>query len=51
MGVLASGHTMADMTQGALPAMLPFLIDERGYSYAAASARHVMWKATMSCEV
>jgi MFS transporter, FSR family, fosmidomycin resistance protein len=32
---LGIGHLSADMCQGALPAMLPFLAAERGYSYAA----------------
>lgn len=36
--VLASGHLLADATQGVVPALLPFLIRERGLSYAAASA-------------
>ncbi|MFL5827763.1 MAG: MFS transporter [Thermoleophilaceae bacterium] len=38
MAVLSTGHMMADTWQGAVPALLPFLIDKRGYSYAAASA-------------
>jgi MFS transporter, FSR family, fosmidomycin resistance protein len=38
MAVLSGGHTFTDMGQGAIPAMLPFLIAGRGYSYAAASA-------------
>jgi len=36
--VLATGHLWADFLQGAVPALLPFLIAERGYSYAAAGA-------------
>ena len=36
--VLAFGHGCVDMAQGAIPALLPFLIHRRGYSYAAASA-------------
>ena len=35
---LSVGHAITDMSQGAVPALLPFLIDARGYSYAAASA-------------
>lgn len=35
LGVLALGHVCADMCQGAVPALLPFLADQRGYSYAA----------------
>jgi MFS transporter, FSR family, fosmidomycin resistance protein len=37
MSVLALGHTMVDACQGAVPALLPFLVAQRGYSYAAAS--------------
>jgi FSR family fosmidomycin resistance protein-like MFS transporter len=36
--MLASGHACADMAQGAIPALLPFLIDQRGISYGAAGA-------------
>ena len=38
LAVLAAGHACADMAQGAVPALLPFLIDQRGFSYAAAGA-------------
>ena len=38
LAVLASGHACADMAQGAIPALLPFLIDQRGISYGAAGA-------------
>jgi MFS transporter, FSR family, fosmidomycin resistance protein len=38
LAVLASGHACADMAQGAVPALLPFLIDQRGFSYGAAGA-------------
>jgi MFS transporter, FSR family, fosmidomycin resistance protein len=38
IGVLACGHACVDMAQGAVPALLPFLIHHRGYSYAAAAA-------------
>jgi MFS transporter, FSR family, fosmidomycin resistance protein len=38
LGVLAAGHVCADMAQGAVPALLPFLIDQRGLSYGAAAA-------------
>lgn len=37
IAVLAVGHGYVDMTQGAVAALLPFLIHRRGYSYAAAS--------------
>lgn len=33
--LLGLGHLCADMCQGAVPALLPFLADARGYSYAA----------------
>ena len=38
LAVLSSGHLLADATQGVVPALLPFLIRDRGLSYAAASA-------------
>jgi FSR family fosmidomycin resistance protein-like MFS transporter len=38
LGTLAAGHACADMAQGAVPALLPFLIDQRGFSYGAAGA-------------
>lgn len=37
MTVLSLAHMCADMCQGAIPALLPFLIDQRDYSYAAAT--------------
>jgi FSR family fosmidomycin resistance protein-like MFS transporter len=33
---LACGHAAADLCQGSVPALIPFLIAERGYSYGAA---------------
>lgn len=36
--VLSLGHGCVDVAQGAVPALLPFLHHERGYSYAAGSA-------------
>ncbi len=38
ISVLASGHAMVDACQGAVPALLPFLISRRGYSYAEATS-------------
>jgi MFS transporter, FSR family, fosmidomycin resistance protein len=35
---LSVGHACVDVTQGAVPALLPFLIDQRGYGYGAAAA-------------
>lgn len=34
LGLLTVTHGINDMYQGAIPAMLPFLVVERGYSYA-----------------
>ncbi len=36
--MLAAGHMCVDFCQGAVPALLPFLIRDRGYSYAAVAA-------------
>lgn len=36
--VLGLGHTCADFCQGAVPALLPFLAAQRGYSYGALGA-------------
>ena len=49
MGVLALGHMMVDSCQGAVPALLPFLVAQRGYSYAAASG--LVLAATLSSSV
>jgi FSR family fosmidomycin resistance protein-like MFS transporter len=38
MSTIAIGHVTADMCAGAVPALLPFLIARRGYSFAEASA-------------
>ena len=40
--VLSTGHLAADLFQGSVPALLPFLILDRGYSYAAAGALFLM---------
>ena len=37
IGALASGHLAVDFAQGAVPAMLPFFVQERHFSYAAAA--------------
>lgn len=37
VSLLSLGHLIADMTQGAIPVMLPFLIAEHHLSYAAAA--------------
>ena len=38
LGLLGAGHLCVDLCQGAVPALLPFLAAERGYSYAAIGA-------------
>lgn len=38
IGVLSAGHALVDICQGAVPALLPFLIARRGYSYSEATA-------------
>ncbi len=38
LGVLSFGHLSVDLSQGTVPALLPFLVAERGYSYGAAGA-------------
>ena len=38
LAVLAGGHMCVDLCQGAVPALLPFLAAEHGYSYAALGA-------------
>ena len=37
LGLLACSHVVDDLYQGAVPAILPFLVLGRGYSYAAAA--------------
>jgi FSR family fosmidomycin resistance protein-like MFS transporter len=49
MATLALGHLMVDSCQGAVPALLPFLVSHRGYSYAAASG--LILAATVSSSV
>lgn len=38
IGVLSAGHALVDVCQGAVPALIPFLIARRGYGYAEATA-------------
>jgi MFS transporter, FSR family, fosmidomycin resistance protein len=38
LAILGAGHLCVDLCQGAVPALLPFLAAERGYSYAALGA-------------
>src|SRR3954463_13576888 len=49
MSALSISHMTADSSRGAVPALLPFLIDQRGYSYAAASG--LVLAATVSSSV
>ena len=37
LGILSAGHLVNDFNQGAIPALLPFLIAKHGISYAAAA--------------
>ncbi|WP_240796293.1 MFS transporter [Streptomyces sp. RFCAC02] len=37
LALLSATHAVNDLYQAAIPAMLPFLMDERGYSYTAVS--------------
>ncbi len=38
IAALAVGHACVDVAQGAVPALIPFLIRDRGWSYGAAAA-------------
>jgi FSR family fosmidomycin resistance protein-like MFS transporter len=38
IGLLAFGHLSVDLVQGSVPPLLPFLVSQRGYSYAAAGS-------------
>jgi FSR family fosmidomycin resistance protein-like MFS transporter len=38
LALLGGGHLCVDLCQGAVPALLPFLASERGYSYTALGA-------------
>jgi MFS transporter, FSR family, fosmidomycin resistance protein len=49
MAVLSLGHLCVDLCQGALPALLPFLIAAHGWSYGQASA--LVLAATVSSSV
>ncbi len=49
MAVLSAGHLCTDLSQGAVPALLPFLISRDHLSYAAASA--LVLAATISSSV
>lgn len=49
IAMLSAGHVCVDMCQGAVPALLPFLIAHRGYSYGSASA--LVLAATVSSSI
>jgi FSR family fosmidomycin resistance protein-like MFS transporter len=49
MSVVASGHALADCCQGAIPALLPFLIAEHHWGYATASS--LVLAGTMSSSI
>lgn len=49
MSALSAGHLFTDMNQGAVAALLPFLISERGLSLAAAGA--LVTAATLSSSI
>src|SRR5512135_184865 len=49
MATLSAGHMFTDIGQGAIPALLPFLISKDHLSYAAASA--LVLAATISSSV
>jgi len=49
ISVLAFGHLAVDTCQGAVPALLPFLIADRGLSYSQASA--LILAATVSSSI
>ena len=38
LALLGGAHLSVDLCQAAVPALLPFFVDQRGYSYAAAGA-------------
>jgi MFS transporter, FSR family, fosmidomycin resistance protein len=38
LGMLATAHLSTDLCQAAVPGLLPFFVDQRGYSYSAAGA-------------
>ncbi|WP_240778064.1 MFS transporter [Nonomuraea basaltis] len=47
--MLAAGHATVDLYQGAVPALVPFLVAERGYGYVAVSG--VVLAATLLSSV
>lgn len=47
--LLTAGHFFTDLSQGAVPALLPFFVAERDFSYAAAAG--VVFAATVASSV
>jgi FSR family fosmidomycin resistance protein-like MFS transporter len=48
MAVLSSGHLATDFANGALPALLPFLVDRFDLSYTQAGALMLAWAVSSS---
>jgi MFS transporter, FSR family, fosmidomycin resistance protein len=49
MGVLSAGHLFTDVSQGAVPALLPFFVEQRHFGIPAASA--LILAATISSSI
>jgi FSR family fosmidomycin resistance protein-like MFS transporter len=49
LGLLTAGHLVTDVNQGAVAALLPFLIEEHGISYAAAAG--LMFAMSMTSSI
>lgn len=49
LALLGGAHLSVDLCQAAVPALLPFFVDQRGYSYAAAGA--LVFAATVGSSV
>lgn len=48
LAVLGAGHACSDLCQGAVPALLPFLMHDRGYGYGAAASLVLVMTLTSS---
>jgi len=48
IALLSTGHFLIDFCQGVVPALLPFLVAERGFSYTAAAGLVFALSATSS---
>lgn len=49
VALLTAGHFFTDLSQGAVPALLPFFVAERDFSYAAAAG--IVFAATVASSV